>query len=154
MSLSTMENMLSEFGASIGMPDLKPDAEHRCNLMFDDVAVSFELGVDDDSLYIYSLLGPVPATGAEGLYADLLHANHVFEGTAGATLGVDPETRGIVLVRAERLESLRLPAFETLVEDFVNVAERWMKRIESGEVESAAEARDTPPPAGEGMMRV
>ena len=156
MSLAAMETMLSEFGASIGIPDLKPDAEHRCNLMFDEVAVSFELGVDDESLYIYALLGSVPDGGAEDVYADLLHANHVFQGTGGATLCVDPGTQGIVLLRAERLESLRLARFETLLEDFVNVAERWIKRAESGELGASA-PEDAPAeaqPAGGGMMRV
>jgi len=155
MSLAAMENMLSEFGASIGIPDLKPDEEHRCNLMFDEVAVSFELGVDDESIYIYTLLGPVPEGDVESVYADLLHANFVFDGTGGATFCVDPGTKGIVLLRAERLESLRLARFEVLLEDFVNVAERWMKRAQSGELgaSTVADARAEAQPSG-GMMRV
>ncbi|MCY4060175.1 MAG: type III secretion system chaperone [Gammaproteobacteria bacterium] len=155
MSLASMENMLSEFGASIGIPDLRPDAEHRCNLMFDEVAVSFELGVDDESIYIYALLGSVPEGDERNVYADLLHANYVFDGTGGATLCVDPGTQGIVLLRAERLESLRLARFEALLEDFVNVAERWMKRAESGELgaSTAADAPAEAQPSG-GMMRV
>ena len=156
MSLAAMQSMLAEFGASIGIPDLAPDDEHRCDLMFDDVAVSFELGVDDESVYIYALLGSVPQGDAEGVYAELLHANHVFGGTGGATLCVDPRTQGIVLLRAERLESLRPARFETLLEDFVNVAEGWMRRLESGEAGAAAarDGPDEPPPAGEGMVRV
>ena len=156
MSLAVMENMLSEFGASIGIPDLKPDPEHRCNLMFDEVAVSFELGPDDESLYIYALLGSVPEGQAERAYADLLHANHVFEGTGGATLCVDPRTQGIVLLRAERLETLRLARFEVLLEDFVNVAERWMKRAEKGELGApvAEDAAAETQPSGGGVMRV
>ena len=59
MSLAVMETILQEFGASIGIPDLKPDEEYRCNMQFDDVAVSFELGDDDDSMFVYTLLGAV-----------------------------------------------------------------------------------------------
>lgn len=155
MSLTTMQSVLSEFGASIGIPDLEPDAEYRCNLMFDDVAVSFELGAGEERLYIYALLGPVPETGAEAVYADLLRANYVLDDTGGSTLGVDPETGGIVLIRTERLDALRLGTFETVVQDFVDAAERWMQRLERGEVgaEPDAPAEDALP-SGEGMMRV
>ena len=155
MSLSVMENILAEFGASIGIPDLRPDAEQRCNLMFDDVAVSFELGGGDESLYIYALLGDVPETGAEAAYADLLGANYSFGGTGGSTLSVDPQTGGIVLIREERLEALRLPTFEAVVQDFVNVAEQWMNRIRSGEFGGPGDdvPEDSQPPGG-GMMRV
>ncbi len=155
MSLTTMQNVLSEFGTSIGIPGLEPDAEHRCNLMFDDVAVSFELGAGEESLYIYALLGPVPETGAEAVYADLLRANYVLDDTGGSTLGVDPETGGIVLIRSERLDALRLGTFETVVQDFVDAAERWMQRIEKGEfgAEPDASGEDVTP-SGEGMMRV
>ena len=92
----------------------------------------------------------------ERVYADLLHANFVFDDTGGATLCVDPGTQGIVLLRAERLESLRLTRFEALLEDFVNVAERWMKRTQSGELGASSDVADARPeaqPSG-GMMRV
>ena len=155
MSLSVMENILAEFGAAIGIPDLRPDAEQRCNLMFDDVAVSFELAAGDDSLYIYSLLGDVPETGAEAAYADLLAANYSFGGTGGSTLSVDPGSGSIVLIREERLEALRLPTFEAVVQDFVNVAEQWMHRIRNGDFGGPGDdvPKDLQPPSG-GMMRV
>ncbi|MDE0365564.1 MAG: type III secretion system chaperone [Gammaproteobacteria bacterium] len=155
MSLAVMENLLAEFGAGIGIPDLRPDEEHRCNLMIDDVAVSFELGKGDESLYIYALLGPVPEGDEGAVYAALLHANYSFEGTRGSTLGIDPQTGGIVLIREERLESLRLPGFESIVEEFVDVAEGWMKRIDSGDFKpQTAESQADSISLQEGMMRV
>ena len=155
MSLAVMENVLAEFGAAIGIPDLRPDEEHRCNMMIDDVAVSFELGVGDESLYIYSLLGPVPEGDADAVYAALLHANYIFEGTRGSTLSIDPRTGGIVLVRQERLERLRLPGFESIVEEFVDIAEHWMKRIDSGDFKpQPAESRPESNSLQEGMLRV
>ena len=155
MSLAVMENVLAEFGAAIGIPDLRPDEEHRCNLMIDDVAISFELGLSDESLYIYSLLGAAPDDDVEAVYAELLHANFIFEGTRGSTLSVDPHTGGIALIREERLESLRLARFESVVEEFVDVAERWMKRIENGDFKARPAARQANSPSStEGMMRV
>ena len=127
----------------------------RCNLMFDDVALSFELGADGESLLIYSLLGAIADGDAGSAHAALLRANHALEATRGSTLSIDPRSGGIVLVRAERLESLRPARFETVVEEFVDVAERWMKHIESGDFEAPSAA---PQPdamlSPEGMMRV
>ena len=155
MSLAAMENVLAEFGAAIGIPDLRPDEEHRCDLMIDDVAISFELGLDDETLCIYSLLGAVPEEAGAAGYRALLRANFMFQRTSGSTLSIDPRAGGIVLIRQERLESLRLARFESVVEDFVDVAERWMKRLESGELEAPpTAAQEDPPPSTEGMVRV
>ena len=155
MSLAVMENLLAEFGAAIGIPDLRPDEELRCNIMVDDVAVSFELGMGDENLYIYALLGAVEDGDADVAYLALLHANYVFEGTSGSTLSVDPQSGGIVLIREERLDSLRPARFEAIIENFVDVAERWMRWIERREFDTqAAVPQPESPPSTEGMMRV
>ncbi|MCY3622470.1 MAG: type III secretion system chaperone [Gammaproteobacteria bacterium] len=155
MSLATMTSLLAEFGAAVGIPDLKPDAELRCNMMFDDVAVSFELGADDESLYVYSLVGTVAEADTALAYPALLRANYAFEDTAGSTFGLDPRSGGIVLIRAERLETLRLARLEALVEDFVNVAERWAEHIRRREYDAgAARGDDEPETPAPGVVRV
>ena len=156
MSLATMTSLLAEFGAAVGIPDLKPDAELRCNMMFDDVAVSFQLGPDDESLYVYSLVGSVAEADRAVAYPALLRANYAFEGTAGSTFSVDPRSGSIVLIRAERLETLRLARLQALVEDFVNVAERWAEHILRGEYRAAGAARgdDEPETPEPGIVRV
>ncbi len=155
MSMAALQSILREFGAAVGIPELEPDDEQRCNMMFDDVALSFELGVGDESVYVYSLLGSVADDDARAAYADLLHANYAFAGTRGSTLSIDPQTGGIVLMREEQLDSLRLPRLEAIIEEFVTVAEQWMQRIANGDFG----ARNDDPAAGpssseEGMMRV
>ena len=155
MSMAALQSMLKEFGAAVGIPDLEPDDEQRCNMMFDDVALSFELGVGDESVYIYSLLGAVADDEAQGAHAELLHANYAFAGTRGSTLSIDPQTGGIVLMREEQLDSLRLPRFETIMEDFVTVAEQWMQRIANGDFKARNDGTAADPPSSEdGMMRV
>lgn len=156
MSQAVLKNLIQEFGAAIGIPELETDEEHRCNLMFDDVAVSLELGGGDDSLFIYSLLGTIPDHDAE-FYQALLHANHLLEGTLGSTLSVDPRNKNVVLIREERLEALRLPRLEAIVEDFVNIAEHWMEQLASGQVKRTpsvtAPTADVPSPDA-GLVRV
>ena len=155
MSQTVMKNLVGEFGAAIGIPDLDTDEDNRCNLMFDDVALSFELSGDGESLFVYSLLGRLPDRETDLFHAALLHANHLLEGTRGSTLSVDPHNGDVVLIREERLDTLRLPRLESIVEDFVNVAEQWMEQLASGSVASIAdqEPTDAALPDG-GMMRV
>ena len=157
MSSSVMNNLIREFGASIGIPDLQLDEEFRCNMMFDEVPVSFELGDGDESMYIYSMLGHVPGDGLEQFYAELLHANYVFADSGGSTLSVDSQSGNVVLLREERLELLRLSRLESVVEQFVSVAEDWMSRLRGGgtnEVDAprgGADSEQRPPGGG---MRV
>ena len=157
MSSAAMNNLLHEFGTSIGIPDLQLDEDFRCNMMFDEVPVSFELGEGDESVYIYSLLGRVPDDGLERFYAELLHANYVFADNAGSTLSVDSQSGNVVLLKEERLELLRLSRLESVVERFVNVAEGWMSRLRDGASNEAEAAKrdpvSEPGPRG-GVMRV
>ena len=152
MSSSVLNNLLREFGSAIGIPDLKLDEEYRCNMMFDEVPVSFELGDGDESVYIYSLLGQVPDDGLERFYAELLHANYLFAESGGSTLGVDSKSGNVVLLREERLESMRLSTLESVAEQFVSVAEAWMNRLGNGASESPAPpgepASEPRPPSG------
>ena len=128
-SANVMKNLFSEFGAAIGLPELQPDEENRCNLMFDEVAVSFELSPHEDSIYIYAYLGDMPAGAPKALPAALLDANYLFRGTGGATIGMDEATGRVVMVRAADLSTLRQSTFQSLVEEFVNLAELWQKKL-------------------------
>ena len=157
MSSNVTNNLLREFGAAIGIPDLQLDEDYRCNMMFDEVPVSFELGDGDESIYIYSLLGHVPDDGLEQFYAELLHANYISAGSGGSTLSVDSQSGSVVLLREERLELLRLARLESVVEQFVNVAEGWMSRLGGGGANEVGASRDASVPEHRppgGVMRV
>ena len=138
-----LNNLLEEFGASIGMPELELDEENRCNLMFDEVAVSFELSPDEASVYLYSYLGDVVNNDSKAVFSALLDANYLFRGTLGATLGVDEASGRVVMIRLEDLSTLRLSRFQSLVEEFVNLSELWQNRLADFPAQSAQES----PPA-------
>ena len=132
MSANAMRALMRDFGASIGIKELEPDEEHRCNLMFDDVAVSFELTRNETTLCIYALIGTIAHEREAALHRQMLEANYLLDASASATLGVEAGSRSVVITREERLDNLRLPNLEQIVESFVNTAEHWMKRIEGG----------------------
>ena len=129
MAAEVMQDLFKEFGNEIGIPDLQPDEENRCNLMFDDVAVSFELSHNEDSIYIYSYLGDAPYENREEFYAKLLDANYTFKYTKGATLGMEYSSKRVLLIREYGLEAMRLANFESVVEGFVNLAEYWKQKM-------------------------
>ncbi|MDE0155248.1 MAG: type III secretion system chaperone [Gammaproteobacteria bacterium] len=123
------DNLLSDLGAEIGIPELCADEANVCNLLFDEVAVSLELSEDGEALYISSLVGQVRQDGGAAQLAALLDANFLFSGTGGATFGVDKASGSIVLARSERLSGLGKPLFLSVLEEFVDLAEAWQKRL-------------------------
>ena len=130
MSANAMRALMRDFGASIGIAELEPDEEHRCNMMFDDVAVSFELTRNETTLGIYALIGTIAHERETALHKQMLEANYLLHASAGTTLGIEAGSGVAVITREERLDNLRLPELEHIVESFVNTAEQWMKHIE------------------------
>jgi len=86
-------------------------------------------------------VGEPPPERLEGLYKTLLGANHLFGGTAGATISLDPDNGRIALCRALPLATLDGDKFYAEVERFVNTAETWAKVV-SDYRGAAAEAPD------------
>ena len=141
MSLNVLSGLLSDFGASIGIADLSLDDEGRVNLMFDDIPLSIELDEGDESVSIYSLIDRLPPTfDCSPLYAMLLNANYIHQGTDGATLGVDEKTRNVVLIRREKLMQMRAAEFEADIERFINLAEHWKRLVYQAYNEGGAPA--------------
>ncbi len=138
MSANMIKNLLREFGKTVGIAELQLDNENRCNLLFDDIGISFELGPDEESIYIYAMLGVAPSADLESMYAVLLDANYIFRGTKGATIGVEASSKSIVLIREERLENMQLVRFESIVEAFVDLAESWREKLSALSTEVAA----------------
>ena len=78
----------------------------------------------------------------------MLEANHLFAGTAGATLSRDKKTGRFCLCRVEPLALLDADSFASVMESFVNTLAVWRSIVanyrpdESG---AAAPAADPPP---------
>ena len=130
MSVDALSNLIADFGASIGLPELCLDEDGRVNLEFDDIPISIESSSRDDAVSIYSLIDRLPpGVRHERLYAKLLNANYLHRETDGGALGVDADTGNIVLVREHNLAAMRPGDFEANVERFINLAERWRRVV-------------------------
>lgn len=74
-------------------------------------------------------LGEPPPEGAETLYRTMLEANHLFSGTAGATLALDEASGRFRLQKAELPDELANDVDGTLVA-FIETALAWRRAIE------------------------
>lgn len=142
----TFEELIAAFGAKIGVA-LVADNE-SCVVGVDDMTVTF-LHLDEvDKISIYGEIGETPQNGIEELLSTMLEANHLFAGTAGATLSRDKKTGRFCLCRVEPLALLDADSFASVMESFVNILAVWRSIVanyrpdESG---AAAPAADPPP---------
>ena len=151
----TFEELISGLGSKIGVELTSEDGE--CVINVDDMVVTLMSLPDSDRLAVYGEIGDPPPEGLEQLLSAMLEANHLFAGTAGATISRDHETGRFHLCRQEPLATLDADSLAALVESFVNTLEIWRKAIASYRpvAKSAAEGSDEGPQLGaNGFFRV
>ena len=151
----TFEELISGLGSKIGVELTSDDGS--CVINVDDMVVTLMSLPDSDRLAVYGEIGDPPPEGLEQLLSAMLEANHLFAGTAGATISRDHETGRFHLCRQEPLATLDADSLAALVESFVNTLEIWRKAIASYRpvAKSAAEGADEAPQLGaNGFFRV
>jgi hypothetical protein len=152
--LMDSEQLIQSLGLTLGLPNLRFDTNGCARIAIDGApALNLERN-DDGAIHLYSVLGPVPPEGREGLYAQMLHGNLFGASTAGATLAVDPMQNEVMLCRAITCELMSAAAFTLQVEAFVAAAEDWQGRLDGAPaVEPDADA-SSPSPAPRMMDRL
>ena len=151
----TFEELISGLGSKIGVELTSEDGE--CVINADDMVVTLMSLPDSDRLAVHGEIGDPPPEGLEQLLSAMLEANHLFAGTAGATISRDHETGRFHLCRQEPLAILDADSLAALVESFVNTLGIWRKAIASYRpvAKSAAEGADEAPQLGaNGFFRV
>ena len=140
------QNILKSFGTGINLPDLSLDEDHRCNLFFDDVPVSIEVSPNEQYIYMYSYLGDAPLASSDNLGVKLLEANYIYGETERCTLGIQDISRKVALICNERIKGMELSDFEKSLENFINVAEYWMKNLKAPlTIDRKADKQDVDP---------
>ena len=79
-------------------------------------------------ILLYADLGNVPPEGREDFYRTLLEANNLFQGTAGATLGLENGT-GLIRLQLRENSSIFANNAEEHVGTFVETALTWKKIV-------------------------
>ena len=132
------KELIADIAKRIG---LEYDGGDTFSFEADGLVVAISSLPELDAVVLTGDVGEPPPERLEGLYRTLLGANHLFGGTAGATISLDPDNGRIALCRALPLVTLDGEKFYAEVERFVNTAETWAKVV-SDYRGAAAEAPD------------
>ena len=87
----------------------------------------------DDVLGLYATVATFDEEPGEAVFKDIAIANFGCAGTDGATLGYDPETRTLLLVRYWPIGAMETTAAVEVVSLFVETFFTWRDRIEKWE---------------------
>ena len=142
----TFEELISGLGSGVELTS----EDGECVINVDDMVVTLMSLPDSDRLAVHGEIGDPPPEGLEQLLSAMLEANHLFAGTAGATISRDHETGRFHLCRHEPLAILDADSLAALVESFVNTLGIWRKAIASYRpvAKSVSEGSDEGPQFG------
>ena len=84
----------------------------------------------DDVLGLYATVATFNEEPGEAVFKDIAIANFGCVGTDGATLGYDPETRTLLLVRYWPIGAMETTAAVEVVSLFVETFFTWRERVE------------------------
>ena len=126
--------LLAHFGntLTVGVLTLSPET-NSCVLVFDEnIVLNIEFDPHSERLVLSCYLGELPRENAEPLLRELMGANLYWHRTRGATLCLEEGTGGVILTYPCSVTELDGPAFERVVENFVNQCENWSRRVAAG----------------------
>lgn len=121
--------LLAGLGQTLQL-SLVPDADGACGLRIDN-GLDLTLRVEPQAaaLLLYSKMGELPGVGAEEVLRRLLVANHVWEGSQGATWAVHDGQ--VTLARLLPLSGLDADGLERELARFVDVARAEQARLQN-----------------------
>jgi len=132
MSVENYKQLISELGQSVGLPDLVPDEDNYVCLGFDDKIITHvQYNPENEVVMLFAQLGTIDEDKENDVYPRLLKANLFWQGTGGATIGVDDETREVLLCYQTQMVNMDFPKFQELMEGFVNTSELWINTLEA-----------------------
>jgi len=127
---SSLQAMIAELGARMGLHSLRLDDDGACALKFDGrLRVDIQYRPESEALIFYSDLGP-PAAG-EAFYLRILRANLFWRETYGTTLSLsDDNPAHVVIAKIMDWRSLDSVSLREAIETFVDAVEEWANRVE------------------------
>lgn len=120
--------LLNEFGKACGLDGLKFDDEGVAVILADDISLSFMEVPETRRLVMFADIANTPYGNCERLYKALLEAQHLGIATGGATFSISPNGK-IALYRQDPLMDLDVALLKTIVENFLNLVDRWRELI-------------------------
>ena len=108
-----------------GIERLEPDESHMVHLGADGTALTIVGEPETRMVVLFSEIGDLPLEKREAFYEQALKANWLFQGGAGASLAINPESNALALNRALPMDALDGESFVEAVRSFLTVLYRW-----------------------------
>lgn len=126
-----LTQILKEVNEHYGKEIFVLDDQESCRALVGDGLVVEILHLPEvGRIMLYADIGREPQEGRDQVYRLMLQAQHLFQGTAGASFGLDGETGSVYLERPVSLATLTAESFVTDFEVFAQVALKWRKALE------------------------
>ena len=93
-------------------------------------------------IYLRSPLMQLPPNDREALFKKLLTLNFLGIETGGASFAIDEEESTVVLWLSRRISDLDQTGFETLLGNFLAVAEQWKLKLSPARLEDVPHRTD------------
>lgn len=106
-----------------------------------------------DLLLLRAEIGDLPDEGREALLTTVLEANHLYAGTGGGTLALEPGFPRLVLQKYTWFDRLDPDAVPDLIARFAATADSW-RRLLADYSPAAAGVPDSPPPPSTDILPV
>lgn len=100
-----------------------------CTLGVDDLSVTLMELPEVEAVAFTGEIGYPPPQGMEELYRAMLSANHLFRGTAGATISFNEQNGKFNLCWHSPIAVLDGEKFFKSLERFINTVEAWQKML-------------------------
>jgi hypothetical protein len=106
-----------------------------------------------DLLLLRTEIGDLPDEGREALLTAVLEANHLYAGTGGGTLALEPGVPRLVLQKYTWFDRLDPDAVPDLIARFAATADSW-RRLLADYSPSSSASPDSPPPPSTDILPV
>lgn len=155
VDIEQVRPLVQDLGRLVGIPDLALDGAGDCVLTVDgDLTLELSFIDGEDRLVVAAPLATLDEEAPPGLLTALLDANVFWRGTGGSTIGVDRNTRTVLLMTSLPAAGLTAGALESRLGEIVAVAQGWRARIAAGgDEKSQPVPADTEAPAGNVILR-
>lgn len=95
----------------------------------DDLVFSLTPSESGEAVLLSAGLAPLPQDDSGRALREMLEANHLFAGTGGASLSVDPETLRPLIQQTLWIGILDFEGFMVRLEAFVSRAAEWNRKV-------------------------
>jgi Tir chaperone protein (CesT) family len=146
MSRESIDALIQEFGAAVGVPEMALDED--AYLAFtspEGVLVNVDYFEDDASLVLYTTIGELFDDFRFAFYDEMLKANLFWELTLGATLCVSPDGEHALLTACVSTGDLDTVQLTNFFQHVIRLTLIWTDRLRQlAAGEDAAEATPAP----------